>query len=100
VGEQTLAFYKEEEVLLFGDVMPDAHHPDPARALDEKEQMNGIFQSLSGAGSMARSAFLLERVEGFEPYEIAWMQDRSEEEVRGDIQQCEEILKSTLSPTD
>ena len=100
LGEEVLAFYQDEEVLLYGDVMPDAHHPDPARALDEKEQMSGIFQSLSGAGALARSAFLLERMEGFEPYEIAWMQDRAEEEVKRDIQQCEEILKRTLSSTD
>ena len=100
LGEEILAYYQMEEVLLYGDVMPDAHLPDPARALDEKEQMSGIFRSLSGAGSLARSAFLLERMEGFEPYEIAWMQGRAEEEVRGDIQQCEEILKRTLSSTD
>jgi DNA-directed RNA polymerase specialized sigma24 family protein len=62
--------------------------------------MAGIFQSLSGAETMARSAFLLQRMEGFEPYEIAWMQDRSEEEVHRDIQACEELLKGTLSSTD
>ena len=100
LGEEVLAFYQVEEVLLLGDVMPDAHLPDPARALDDKEQMGGIFQSLSGAGSVARSAFLLERMEGFEPYEIAWMQDRAEEEIKSDIQQCEEILKRMFSSTD
>jgi DNA-directed RNA polymerase specialized sigma24 family protein len=100
LGEEILAFHQEEEVLLYGDVMPDAQLPDPARALDEKEQMSGIFQSLSGTSSMARSAFLLERMEGFEPYEIAWMQDRTEEEVKSDIRACEEILKATLSSTD
>jgi len=100
LGEGVRAFYQEEEVLLYGDVIPDAHVPDPARALDEKEQMSGIFQSLSGASSLARAAFLLERMEGFEPYEIAWMQDRAEEEVNSDIQKCEEILKRTLLSTD
>jgi|GEM_PF-3261489 len=100
LGEETLVFYQVEEALLYGDVMPDAHLPDPARALDEKEQMSAIFQSLSGASTMARSAFLLERTEGFEPYEIAWMQNRAEEEVKSDIQECEKILKRTLSSTD
>jgi DNA-directed RNA polymerase specialized sigma24 family protein len=100
LGEEVLAFYQVEETLLFGDVMPDAHLPDPSRALDEKEQMNGVFQSLSSTSSPARSAFLLERMEGFEPYEIAWMQDRSEEEVSIDIEQCEEILRKKLLSTD
>jgi DNA-directed RNA polymerase specialized sigma24 family protein len=100
LGEEALAFYQVEEALVYGDVMPDAHLPDPLRALDEKEQMNGVFQSLSSTSSPARSAFLLERMEGFEPYEIAWMQDRSEEEVRSDIQRCEEILRNQLSSTD
>ncbi len=96
LGEEGLTFYQEEETLLYGDMMPDAHLPDPARALDEKEQMRTIFEALSGAGSLARSAFLLERVEGFEPYEIGWMQDRSEDEVKADIHHCEEILRRAL----
>jgi DNA-directed RNA polymerase specialized sigma24 family protein len=100
LGEEALAFYQSEEALLFGDVMPDVHLPDPLRALDEKEQMNGVFQALSSASSPARSAFLLEKMEGFEPYEIAWMQDRSEEEVSKDIQQCEQMLKEKLLSTD
>ncbi len=100
LGEEVLAFYQVEDVLLYGDVMPDAHLPDPASALDEKEQMNGIFQTLSATHSPARSAFLLERMEGFEPYEIAWMQDRSEEDVKKDIEQCEKILRERLSSTD
>ena len=100
LGEEVLAYYQVEEVLLYGDVMPDAHLPDPARALAEKEQMSGIFQALSGSSSMARSAFLLERMEGFESYEIAWMQDRTEEEIEKDILECEEILKGALSSTD
>lgn len=100
LGEEFLAFHQSEEVLIYADVMPDVHFPDPARALDEKEQMLGIFRSLSGAGAPARSAFLLERMEGFEPYEIAWMQDRAEEEVKMDIQRCQDILSRTLSSTD
>jgi DNA-directed RNA polymerase specialized sigma24 family protein len=100
LGEEVLAFYQEEEVLLYGDVMPDFHLPDPATALNEKEQMQEIFRSLSSVSSLARSAFLLERMEGFEPYEVAWMQDRKEEEVRSDIEQCDSILRRTLLSAD
>lgn len=100
LGEEVLAFHQAEEVLLYVDVMPDAYLPDPAQALDEKEQMTEIFKALSKARAPARSAFLLERMEGFEPYEIAWMQERSEEEVVGDIRRCEEMLREVLASTD
>ena len=100
LGEEVLPFYQEEEVLRFGDVMPDFHLPDPLTALSEKEQMREIFRSLSGVSSLARSAFLLERMEGFEPYEIAWMQDRKEEEVRKDIEKCDNILGKVLLSAD
>jgi len=100
LGEEVLAFYQEEEVLLYGDVMPDFHLPDPAKALNEKEQMQEIFRSLSRVSSVARSAFLLERMEGFEPYEIAWMQDRTEEEVSKDVEQCDSILRKVLLSAD
>jgi DNA-directed RNA polymerase specialized sigma24 family protein len=97
LGEESLAYHQAEAALLYADVMPDAHIPDPAQALDEKEQMTLIFQCLSKASPLARSAFLLERMEGFEPYEIAWMQDRSEEAVVEDLRRCEELLKEALS---
>jgi DNA-directed RNA polymerase specialized sigma24 family protein len=100
LGEDALAFYQTEEVLLYGDVMPDFHLPDPAKALKEKEQMREIFRFLSAVGPLARSAFLLERMEGFEPYEISWMQDRPEEEVSKDIQRCEDVLRKALLSTD
>ncbi len=97
LGEEVLTFYQPEEVLVYADVMPDGHLPDPAKALDEKEQMREIFRALSKERSEARSAFFLHRIEGFETYEIAWMQDRSEEEVEEDISRCEEILKEAFS---
>jgi DNA-directed RNA polymerase specialized sigma24 family protein len=100
LGEEVLPFYQTEEALVYGDVMPDVHLPDPARALSDAEQMQGIFQALGAVGALARSAFLLERMEGFEPYEIAWMQDRSEQEVSKDIQRCEGILKESVLSAD
>jgi DNA-directed RNA polymerase specialized sigma24 family protein len=100
LGEEALAYHQAEEALLYVDVMPDTHIPDPAQALNEKEQMTVIFRSLSKASPLARSAFLLERMEGFEPYEIAWMQYRSEKEVERDLRRCEEILKEALSSAD
>ncbi len=93
MGEGADQFYQREEPLLFEDVMPDVHIPDPVRALNEGEQMEGIFVGLSEKNPFARSAFLLNRVEGFEAYEIAWIQEREEKDVLKDIEECETRLK-------
>ena len=42
----------------------------------------------------ARSAFFLNRVEGFEPFEIAMIQNREESEVLADISHCAEALST------
>ena len=93
LGEEVLEFHQSEAALLYEDVMPDVHMPDPVRVLNDEEQMEGIFLGLSKESPFARSAFLLNRVEGFEAYEIAWIQNRSEDEVLKDIQTCEGSLK-------
>jgi len=95
--EDTLEFYPPEEVLLYADIMPDVHVPDPVRVLGDEEQMRDISICLSQLAPEARSSFLLHRVEGFEIFEIALMQDRGEEEIARDIQQCEEHLIKTSS---
>lgn len=100
LGEEILEFYQPEEALLYEDVMPDVHMPDPVRTLGDEEQMEGIFLGLSKESPFSRSAFLLNRVEGFEVYEIAWIQDRNEENVSQDILVCEKRLKKAFSPAD
>lgn len=93
MGEGADQFYQPEEPLLYEDVMPDVHIPDPVRALNDEEQMEGIFAGLSEENPFARSAFLLNRVEGFEAYEIAWIQERDEKAVLKDIEECQNRLK-------
>jgi len=92
-GEELLGYAPPEESLVYEEIMPDVHLPDPVRAMTEEEQMEQILTGLSGESPHARSAFLLDRVEGFEIYEIAWIQERTEAEVLRDIKKCEERLK-------
>ena len=92
LNDEILEFYQPEEMLIYADIMPDTHVPDPVRMLGEEEQMQEISMCLSRLTPAARSAFLLNRVEGFEVYEIALMQDRAEEEISRDILLCEEQL--------
>jgi len=97
LNDEILDFYQPEDMLVYADIMPDIHVPDPVRLLGETEQMREIFMCLRKVAPEARSAFLLNRVEGFELYEIALMQDRSEEEISKDIIDCEDHLVQTYS---
>jgi len=97
LNDEILEFYQPEEVLRYADVMPDIQVPDPIRVLDEEEQMRDISLCLSRAAPPMRSAFLLNRVEGFDVFEIALMQGREEKEIADDIRKCEELLIETCS---
>jgi len=97
LSDDMLDFYQPEEMLLYEDVMPDVQVPDPVRMIDDQEQMRDISVALSRMDSEARSCFLLNRVEGFEVYEIALMQDRGEEEIARDIKRCEDFLVQSYS---
>ena len=81
VGDEVLGFYQRETGLLYADLMPDLEIPAELEALDEEEQMRRIFERLHTASPEARSAFFLSRMEGFANSEIAWMQDRTGDEV-------------------
>jgi len=95
MGEEILEYYQPEQQLLFEDIMPDVHWPDPVRTLSEEEQMEQILLRLSEENPHARSAFLLHRVEGFELYEISWIQERPEEAVVEDIKIFEDRIRKT-----
>ncbi len=100
LGEEILGFYQPEEILLYADILPDIQLPRSVQLLSEREQMQGIFQSLSQANFYARSAFLLNRTEGFTLHEIARLQSRQEENVTLDVEQCEEALIQTFPSRD
>jgi len=100
LGEEILGFYQPEEVLLYTDILPDINLPKAVQILGEREQMQSIFQSLSQVSFYTRSAFLLNRMEGFALHEIAQMQSRKEENVSLDVEQCEQALIQTFPSKD
>jgi DNA-directed RNA polymerase specialized sigma24 family protein len=97
LNDEILEFYQPEEVLRYADIMPDIHVPDPIRVLNEDEQMRDISLCLSTVSPLVRGAFLLNRVEGFDIYEIALMQGRDEDQISKDIGTCEELLIKTYT---
>jgi len=96
LGEEMLGYYRPDEALLYSDIIPDAKLSDSVQSLSDKEQMQGIFQSLSRVSYNARAALLMNRIEGFSLYEIALLQARQEEEVNEDILHCEEAIRQHL----
>lgn len=93
-------FFQPFEALRMADVLVDDHAEDPEAALSDHEQHRLILKRLAGFHKKARSAFFLNRVEGFEPYEIAMIQNRSEADVVRDVAECVSALREALrSPT-
>ncbi len=90
-------YYQPFSALLMEDVLADEHAHDPEVTMSDMEQHRLILKMLSGFHSKARSAFFLNRVEGFEIYEIAMMQNRDGEKVQADIQACIESLRESLA---
>lgn len=89
-------FYQPFQALRMEDVLIDETAPDPKSILSDLEEYGLILKHLSQFQRKARSAFFLNRFEGFDIYEVAMIQGRSEEEVQSDIQQCAHALKQGL----
>jgi DNA-binding protein HU-beta len=82
-----------EEALHIEDVLIDTHAHSPAEAMGESEEYRALLKHLGRFHSKARSAFFLSRIEGFEPFEIAMIQNRSEEDVARDVERCAQALQ-------
>ncbi len=89
-------YYQPFSALLMEDVLADEHAHDPEVVLSDIEQHRLILKMISGFHAKARSAFFLNRVDGFDVYEIAMIQNRSEEKVENDIRACVEALRDSL----
>ncbi len=81
-----------QEALHVEDVLVDSHAHSPAEAISESEEYRRLLRYLGRFHSKARSAFFLNRIEGFEPFEIAMIQNRDEASIRRDIEKCQHAL--------
>jgi DNA-directed RNA polymerase specialized sigma24 family protein/ribosome-associated translation inhibitor RaiA len=86
-------YYQPFQALRMEDVLIDEHAQDPEHHLSDLEEHKVILKFLAHHPAKARGAFFLNRMEGFEPFEIAMIQDRDEQAVRADIDTCIHTLQ-------
>lgn len=86
-------YYQPFQSLRMEDVLIDEHAVDPDHHLSEVEEHRLILKNLGNFHAKARSAFFLNRVEGFDLYEIAMIQNRDEAAVMKDIEECVKTLR-------
>lgn len=91
--EEESEYYQPFAALRMADVLIDEHAIDPEHHLSDVEEHRVILKYLANFHAKARSAFFLNRVEGFELFEIAMIQNRSEEQVQEDITECAVALR-------
>lgn len=82
------------EALRMEDVLVDDHASDPSTIMSRHEEYRLILKYLGRFPSKARTAFFLHRIEGFEPYEIAMIQNRPEAAVKRDVADCLTTLRN------
>lgn len=93
VEREEREYYQPFAALRIEDILIDDHAIDPEHQLSDEEQHRLMLKYLGGFNSKARSAFYLNRVEGFDAYEIAMIQNRDEAAVLKDVDQCMEALR-------
>lgn len=77
----------DEEKLMLQDVIPDA---------EGTESWDRLLRLLNELPEKQRQAFVLHVVEDYAPFEIAMLQDRSEDEVKKDIEAARQTLRKRL----
>ena len=78
------------------DVLPCHEADEPWAQLAAIDQMKWVMTQLSDAPADRRRAFTLHVLDGWEPDEVAMIQGRSVDEVRGDIEEVQRMLRSRL----
>lgn len=78
------------------DILVDEAAPDSWHQLEVEEEWERILACLSDLPTHQREAFLLSVVDGLDVDEIAMALDRSEMEVRNDIEQTRTTIKQML----
>lgn len=85
-------YHQPFAALRMEDILIDDSAIDPEHQMSDVEQHRLILKFLADFPAKSRTAFYLNRVEGFEPFEIAMIQDRDEKEVESDISSCAKTL--------
>lgn len=79
------------------DLIPGADGNETWERLGAEEQRAWVHQLLAELPVLRRQAFVLHILEGFEPMEIAMLQDRPEADVAADIEAARQVLRLRLA---
>jgi RNA polymerase sigma factor (sigma-70 family) len=85
-----------EDTLTLEDLVPGSQGTEAWDALENEEQRRRLLELLRDFPSEKRQAFLLHVLEDYEPVEIALLQDRTEDQVRADIEEVRQTLRQRL----
>jgi DNA-directed RNA polymerase specialized sigma24 family protein/ribosome-associated translation inhibitor RaiA len=88
--------WEEPSTVMLEDVLPSHEVGEPWQQLEAIDQMKWVLAQLGTVSAAQRRAFTLHLLDGWEPDEIAMVQGRSVEEVRGDIEAVRQILRDRL----
>jgi RNA polymerase sigma factor (sigma-70 family) len=78
------------------DVLPSHEAGEPWTQLAAIDQMKWVMAQLSELPANQRRAFTLHALDGWEPEDVAMIQGRPVEEVRGDIERVQEMLRNRV----
>jgi RNA polymerase sigma factor (sigma-70 family) len=88
---------EETEPLALEELVPGGDGNEAWERLETEEQRKWLLQVLAELPASQRQAFELHALEGFDAAEIAMVQDRSEAEVKADIEAARQFLRGRLS---
>jgi RNA polymerase sigma factor (sigma-70 family) len=91
------SFFLDHELATLADVLPDGEDTTIWDDLDREEQCRRLEQTLSKLDPRSRQAFVHHMMEGFDPAEVAAMQDREESEVAADIEAGRAALRQEIT---
>lgn len=92
--------YWESELTTLADVLPEKGHSEDWERLGLEEQREYVERILARMEPLRREAFLQYVLEGFDPAEIAMIQDRQEKDVLQDIEAAREALRHAVASTE
>jgi DNA-directed RNA polymerase specialized sigma24 family protein/ribosome-associated translation inhibitor RaiA len=87
---------EEPPVVTLDSLLPNHRASEPWQKLDLQDRMRWVLTQLSALPHVQRRAFTLHLLDGWDPDEIAMIQGRSSTDVREDIKEVQELLRSRL----